>query len=83
MLTVLFFARLREQLGQEKVSIELNNQTITISQLTERLIADHPQWQKYLTDRNVLVAINQSIACADDTVSASDEVAFFPPVTGG
>jgi molybdopterin synthase sulfur carrier subunit len=72
---VKFFASLRETLGMDSVQIEARpGMTVreVWDQLTER---DYPA--------NTLCAINMDYARADDVVSDGDEVAFFPPVTGG
>ena len=82
MLTVLFFARLREQLGQSQVTLTLANPT-SVQQVIEQLIADHPQWQKALAAVNILAAVNQQVVTPDTLVNNGDELAFFPPVTGG
>ncbi|REL25799.1 molybdopterin converting factor subunit 1 [Thalassotalea euphylliae] len=82
MLTVLFFARLREQLGQSQVTLPLTQAT-SVRQVVEQLIAEHPQWQKPLAAANILAAVNQQVVTQDTLVNNGDELAFFPPVTGG
>jgi len=47
------------------------------------LVALHTEWESYLSNRTLLCAINQDMAELEDSVKAGDEVAFFPPVTGG
>jgi len=70
-----FFASLRETLGMDESQIEAR-EGITIRQ-----IWDHVTSQDYPV--NTLCAINMDYAKPDDVVSDGDEVAFFPPVTGG
>ncbi|WP_448551605.1 molybdopterin converting factor subunit 1 [Thalassotalea montiporae] len=82
MLTVLFFARLREQLGQASVQIAVNENT-TVEQVLTQLMEEHPSWQSPLSSDNILAALNQQMVSKDTVVSAGDELAFFPPVTGG
>lgn len=72
---VKFFASLRETLGMESVSIDAR------TGLTIRQIWDQVTSQDYPV--NTLCAINMDYAKPDDIVSDGDEVAFFPPVTGG
>lgn len=73
---VLYFASLSEQLG--KTSDQLMSDTpITATFAWQQL---NPQ--QTMPD-NTLVAINQNYAKLDDQVQANDELAFFPPVTGG
>lgn len=86
MIHVLFFARLREQLGCDKISVEatqLDSEGISVETLLQQLCESHPEWAQWLLARDVLVALNQTICDKSATVQSGDEVAFFPPVTGG
>ena len=75
MIQVKFFASLRETLGMESTSIEATA-GMTIHQIwTQTTSEDYPV--------NTLCAINMEYAKLDDVVNDGDEVAFFPPVTGG
>ena len=79
---VLFFARLREQLGSpgEEVDVADGESVATLrTQLSLRSAA----WREALEARNLRIAVNQDMAAADQVLKAGDEVAFFPPVTGG
>ncbi|MCK5002020.1 MAG: molybdopterin converting factor subunit 1 [Gammaproteobacteria bacterium] len=72
---VKFFASLREKLGIESTSIDTRT-GITIREIWDQVTSeDYPV--------NTLCAINMDYAKPDDVVSDGDEVAFFPPVTGG
>lgn len=82
MITVLFFAQLREQLQCEKLTLELQSLG-SISLLREKIIVDHPQWAEFLGSDKLLFAVNQTLVKASHTINDGDEVAFFPPVTGG
>ena len=73
---VLYFASLRELLGVAESSIDLQNASDAASVWK----AINPSID--LPDAS-LVAINQSYASLDAVVQPGDEVAFFPPVTGG
>lgn len=81
MINVLFFARLREQLNCEKLS--LIDDLKTVAEVKEKLIALHPDWQVYFNNSAVLNAVNQEMVSDSAKVSDGDDVAFFPPVTGG
>ncbi|EWH10052.1 molybdopterin synthase small subunit [Catenovulum agarivorans DS-2] len=81
MIKVLFFAQLRETLGTEQCEVELDS--CTINELKQQLIQSQPEWQQALTQANLLVAVNQAMANGQTVVKAGDEVALFPPVTGG
>lgn len=82
MINVLFFAQLREQLQCEKLALELPA-SISISALRERLVVENPQWVDFLSSDKLLFSVNQTLVKASHIVSDGDEVAFFPPVTGG
>ncbi len=84
MLTILFFARIREQLGVDRLSLKLPSNVATVRQLQDFLVAEHGgNWAGVLLADNVIVAINQEVVDRDHALADGDEVAFFPPVTGG
>ncbi len=75
-ITVKFFASLSEQLGKSEIQLEFS-EVLTLEQ-TWRLATENSQMPAKL-----LMAINMEYAKLDDRVNDNDEVAFFPPVTGG
>lgn len=86
--TVLYFASLREQLGTGLEEVELPAGVSTLAALRTHLGARGGAWQAALAGaRNVRMAVNQDMvtpSAAEGTpVKAGDEIAFFPPVTGG
>jgi len=79
---VLYFAGLREQLGTAGEDLELP--ATTVAGLRSQLIARGGAWQSALAQGRALrVAVNQEMAQATTSVKPGDEIAFFPPVTGG
>ena len=82
MIRVLFFAQLREQLGCEELALALP-EPLSISQLRQSLVEQHPHWAVFLGSDKLLFAVNQTMAKASQLLTDGDEVAFFPPVTGG
>lgn len=82
MIKVCFFAKLREQFECDELSLEHNGIT-HVADVVARLVALHPSWQAELSQERCLVAVNHAMAKADTEVKSGDEVAFFPPVTGG
>ena len=81
--TLLYFARLRETFGVEREDAPLPTPA-TVAGLLDALRARGGAWAAELASgRAFRVAVNQRIANADTPVAASDEVAIFPPVTGG
>lgn len=83
MITLLYFARFREKLGQERETLALPAPA-TVQALLQALVARGGAWQEQLGgERPVLVAINQQMATRESALAVGDEIALFPPVTGG
>ena len=81
---VLFFASLREQIGRVGEELELPESVSTVAALRAHLVARGGAWGAALADaRRLRAAVNQDMAPPETTLRAGDEVAFFPPVTGG
>lgn len=81
---VLYFARLREDLGRSAETLELPRDVTTVAALRDLLASRGGPWGDALRpDKAVRVAVNQEMAGDGTAVRAGDEVAFFPPVTGG
>ena len=84
MVNLLYFARLREALGRDKESLALPAGVRTVSALTDLLRGRGAAWESELAPaKPVRVAVNQEMATSDTPIADGDEVAFFPPVTGG
>lgn len=80
MQTVLFFARIREQLGESQLQCaSVDN----IDALIEQLAVRGAHWAEVLRAPNVIVAVNQVVVAARQSLRDGDEIAFYPPVTGG
>lgn len=83
MIRVLFFARLREQLGADRLELEAAGLT-DLNALRQHLQQRGDVWAEALAnDRKLMMAVNQEMAGPATAVKDGDEVAFFPPVTGG
>ncbi|MFI2811277.1 MULTISPECIES: molybdopterin converting factor subunit 1 [Microbulbifer] len=82
MIRILFFASLREELGCEQLELPVAGMG-DISQVRAALQQRGEKWAVALGRGNLQVALNQALAGDSSTVKAGDEVAFFPPVTGG
>ena len=84
MVTILYFARLREALGKATEELALPGGATNIDALREMLIARGGAWaQELAPSRPIRAAVNQDMAGGDTPVKDGDEIAFFPPVTGG
>ena len=80
---IVFFASLREALGVNSVDLEISGSS-RVSSLISQLADQHSaEWLAILTAVNIRIAVNQNIISEDIGVIDGDEVAFFPPVTGG
>ncbi len=77
---VLYFAALAEQVDCRSEELETN--AASASELIEVLRARGDPWRSAF-DSRIQVAINQHLAKQADSLGDGDEVAFFPPVTGG
>ena len=82
-ITVRYFALLRERMGRESEVLTWDDAELTVGRL-RRLLADRvPALGAVLRGGAVLVAVNREYAAADTVLGDGDEVALFPPVTGG
>jgi molybdopterin synthase sulfur carrier subunit len=83
MIKVQFFASLRETLGTAAVEIEADG-VADVNDVLDRLVATWgSHWEQVLRQEKVLMAVNQQVVDRRAAVADGDEVAFFPPVTGG
>ncbi|MDH5578159.1 MAG: molybdopterin converting factor subunit 1 [Betaproteobacteria bacterium] len=81
---VLFFAALRERLGTAGEEIELPAGVGTVAALRSHLRGRGGAWELALAESKLVrMAVNQDMAQPADAIKAGDEIAFFPPVTGG
>lgn len=85
---LLYFASLSETLGLKTEIIESdciaeNTSEINVSSLKKYLATRGEHWQIFLSNNNLLCAVNQTMATNNTLIEANQEVAFFPPVTGG
>lgn len=84
MITVLYFARLRETLDTGSEQIVLPPAVQNLNDLRALLTARGGAWaQELAPNRAVRGAVNQSLADGNTHIGDGDEIAFFPPVTGG
>ena len=81
---ILYFASIREKLGRDAEELDLPAGVATIAALRTHLRARGGAWADALAEGKLLrTAVNQDMAQPAAAIKAGDEVAFFPPVTGG
>lgn len=83
MITVHFFASYREQLDCDKLILKDGEHPNTLTELKAQLAQKGNEWQRIMSSDRTLMAVNQTMTRANVTLNDGDEVAFFPPVTGG
>jgi len=81
---LLYFAWLRTRIGIAEERVDLPSGVGTVGQLLDWLRTRGPGFATALADLSVVrVAVNQDYVDIDHPVTAGDEIALFPPVTGG
>ncbi len=80
--TIRFFARLRESLGTDSLTLPIIPGT-TAGALLHTLAEQGGAWEQLIASQPVMIAVNQAMAKPETALHDRDEVAFFPPVTGG
>ena len=84
MINILYFARIKEALGLAHESVTLPEGVSDVSGLTSWLRQRGNQWQSELAPGKALrVAVNHAMVAMDAKILDGDEIAYFPPVTGG
>ncbi len=81
---ILYFAWLRQRTGKGEEIVEPPAEVRDVAGLIDWLRTRGPVYQEAFRDVSALrVAVNQEFASLESTVAANDEVALFPPMTGG
>lgn len=84
MVTLLYFAGLRERLDCAREEVALPPDGATVAAVVEQLRSRDGRWSEaFAPGRDWRVAVNQRMADLSSPLKPGDEVAFFPPVTGG
>ncbi|BAK10625.1 molybdopterin-converting factor subunit 1 MoaD [Pantoea ananatis AJ13355] len=81
MIKVLFFAQVRELVGTD--SLTLASDYPDVAALRAALAQRGERWALALDSESLLAAVNQTLTALHHPLKDGDEVAFFPPVTGG
>jgi molybdopterin synthase sulfur carrier subunit len=83
MIKLLYFAGLREALGTSGEELVLPAGVTSVAALRDHVAARGEPWAALARTRNLRAAVNQNMAGPESELRDGDEVAFFPPVTGG
>ena len=84
MLQIVFFARVKEELACPGLKLQWGEALATVGSLKQHL-ADmgNGRWREVLSEENIICAVNHTVAADSAALVDGDEVAFYPPVTGG
>ncbi len=81
---ILYFASLRDRLGRSEERVVLPAEVRTVQALLAWMRAREPAFARLVQEgQTIRVAVNQEFAATADPVAPGDEIALFPPVTGG
>jgi molybdopterin synthase sulfur carrier subunit len=81
---VLYFAWVRQKIGRSEEEFEAPSSVADVAGLIDYLRLRGPEYEAAFRDLEVLrCAVNQEHAGFETKIAAGDEIAFFPPVTGG
>ncbi|MGJ8689941.1 MAG: molybdopterin converting factor subunit 1 [Gammaproteobacteria bacterium] len=84
MLKVHYFAALRETLGTQGEELAMPSTEMTVAQLIAHLVENRDEaWSILSNSTQVLVAVDQTIVERTHALLGNEEIAFFPPMTGG
>ncbi len=78
---ILLFATLKDLAGRNRLALTLPLEHATVLDVRQALIAEYPAMKANVDA--AIAAVNEEYAFAQDAVHDGDEVAFFPPVSGG
>lgn len=82
-ITLLFFGHLADTLEGPSENLPLSAASTTCGEIIATLKLRGEHWQRALESDSLNIAVNQELADVNTPVNSGDEVAFFPPVTGG
>ncbi len=76
-ITIRYFASMRDHMGRGEDSLTLDNDTATVTDAWNQATTGQP------LPESTLIAVNMGYTDANHAIKDGDEIAFFPPVTGG
>src|SRR5689334_8362756 len=78
---ILLFATLKDLAGRNRLALSIPLENVTVANVRQALIAEYPAMKPNVDA--AIAAVNEEYAFPQDAVHDGDEVAFFPPVSGG
>ena len=83
-MVIKYFSWIREHVGKSEENFELPSHVTTINELIDYLNSFNDQYKNAFSKRALIkIAVNKTYASSEAKINNNDEVAFFPPVTGG
>ncbi len=83
-MNILYFAWVRQKVGRAEEKVSPPPEVTTVATLVDWLAGQSPgHADAFANRRTIRCAVNQEFATPDQVVKPGDEIAFFPPVTGG
>ena len=83
MILINYFASYRDRLNLGGEKIPLSENLRSIEDVRQMLMARGEEWREVLGAGNLMCALNQELCQPSAAIEDFDEIAFFPPVTGG
>ena len=87
-ITIKLFSALREALGESEFQLDLSgiseaSAPVDVASIKKQLSQRGAEWKEALNQPNLVHALNHKVVFTDAVVIEGDELAFFPPMTGG
>ena len=83
-MVIKYFSWIKEHMGKSEEQIVLPSQITDINQLIKYLVEIDEKYNLIYEKKEIIkIAVNKTYSSFDTNISNSDEIAFFPPVTGG